>query len=326
MTRGLPGVVVIGAGVSGLTTAVVLAEQGFHVRVWAAAAAPEITSCAAGAVWGPYLAAHERVGAWSHESLIEFQKLAESDRPTGVYLVSGIEASRHHEEIPSWASDVPGFTTVRPEDLPAGFVSGWRYTVPIIDMPTYLRYLTDRLAEAGVRIELRTITSLSDAASSGDPAVPIVVNCSGIGARHLVPDPALTAIRGDVLVVANPGLTDYFAEISEDEQMTYVLPQGEHVVLGGTAFADRYDTAPDPALAAAMLQRCAAVEPRLSGAEIIEHRVGLRPARDHIRVEVEPPTAPGRPTIVHNYGHGGGGVTLSWGCAHEVRSLIRTLV
>ena len=53
---------------------------------------------------------------------------------------------------------------------------------------------------------------------------------------------------------------------------------------------------------------------------MIEERVGLRPGRPEVRLETD--TVPdGRP-VVHNYGHGGSGYILSWGCAHEVADLV----
>jgi D-amino-acid oxidase len=48
--------------------------------------------------------------------------------------------------------------------------------------------------------------------------------------------------------------------------------------------------------------------------------VGLRPARSEVRLEATT-LADGRP-LVHNYGHGGSGFTLSWGCADEVARLV----
>jgi D-amino-acid oxidase len=73
-------------------------------------------------------------------------------------------------------------------------------------------------------------------------------------------------------------------------------------------------------VAAAIHRRCAGLEPSLTDAQIIEHRIGLRPTRSTVRVEHERSES-GR-LIIHNYGHGGAGVTLSWGCADEVASLI----
>ena len=61
--------------------------------------------------------------------------------------------------------------------------------------------------------------------------------------------------------------------------------------------------------------RCAEVEPRLKGARIIGRRVGLRPTRPAVRLESE---LRGDTRVIHNYGHGGAGITLSWGCAREV--------
>jgi D-amino-acid oxidase len=83
------------------------------------------------------------------------------------------------------------------------------------------------------------------------------------------------------------------------------------VVLGGTADDTRADRQPDDEVAARILQRCVAIEPRLAGLPVLEHRVGLRPARARVRLEREG-------TVVHNYGHGGAGVSISWGCAREV--------
>ncbi|MFM7282729.1 MAG: FAD-dependent oxidoreductase [Planctomycetia bacterium] len=64
-----------------------------------------------------------------------------------------------------------------------------------------------------------------------------------------------------------------------------------------------------------IIERCARLEPGLRDATVLGTSVGLRPARSAVRLEPESSPA-GR--IVHNYGHGGAGVTLSWGCAQEV--------
>jgi len=50
-----PDVLVVGAGVSGLTTAVCLAEAGRGVEIRADRLPPDTTSAVAGALWGPHL-------------------------------------------------------------------------------------------------------------------------------------------------------------------------------------------------------------------------------------------------------------------------------
>ncbi|NDL61113.1 FAD-dependent oxidoreductase [Phytoactinopolyspora mesophila] len=307
--------VVLGAGVAGLTTAVVLAEAGIPVRV-VAEEIPGATSLAAGAMWGPYLVEpKDLVDQWSQHSLVLFRALA-SDPATGVRVASGIEASRHTEAAPDWATSLPGFRPAKADELPPGFSSGYRFTAPLIDMPTYLRYLEHRLRRAGGTIEQQTVHTL-DAA----PRASAIVNCTGMGAGSLTPDSALRPIRGQHVVVTNPGLTDFFSEdTGTSPDLLCIYPHGNTVVLGGTAIDGDASQAPDEQAAADILARCSAVEPRLAGSTVIGQRVGLRPTRDRVRVALDQ-RSDGTP-VVHNYGHGGAGVTLSWGCAREVHHLL----
>ncbi|WP_432867443.1 FAD-dependent oxidoreductase [Microbispora rosea] len=185
-----------------------------------------------------------------------------------------------------------------------GFASGYRFTVPLIDMPVYLGYLQRRLHAAGATVERRTLSDLEQAR----PAA-MVVNCTGLSARTLAGDLRIRPVRGQHVVVTNPGLTEFFSEdtgTSPDLLCTH--PHGDHVVLGGTAIEGEESQHVDHQVARAILARCRAVEPRLAEAEILGHRVGLRPARAHVRVEAD--RVAGR-TLLHNYGHGGAGVTLS---------------
>ncbi|PNG93453.1 FAD-dependent oxidoreductase [Streptomyces malaysiensis] len=308
-------VVVVGAGVSGLTTAVVLAEAGVRVHV-IADELPGLTSLAAGAMWGPYLVEpKDKVDQWSQHSLEVFSDLAGESAP-GVRLTSGIEASRTTESPPDWATTLPGFHPAEPAELPAGFTSGYRFTVPLIDMPVYLDYLQRRLREADGTIEQRRLSSFADAGPAS-----AMVNCTGLGASALIPEPDLRPIRGQHVIVANPGVTEFFSEdtgLSPDLMCIY--PHGDTVVLGGTAIDGDGSLEADEKAAAGILSRCAEVEPRLAKAEILGHRVGARPTRDPVRVEVD--RLPDGTPLVHNYGHGGAGVTLSWGCAVEVRRLL----
>jgi D-amino-acid oxidase len=147
-----------------------------------------------------------------------------------------------------------------------------------------------------------------------------VVNCTGAGAHGLLPDPALKPFRGQVVIAENPGLGEFFVGLPDDtSELVYLFPHGDTVVLGGTVVGDDWNTEPLPTVAERILRDCAAIEPRLNGARVLGHRVGLRPFRPLVRLEAEPP-GPG-PLVVHNYGHGGAGITLSWGCAREAAAL-----
>ncbi|MCY1141660.1 FAD-dependent oxidoreductase [Actinoplanes sp. Pm04-4] len=317
MRRRSRDAIVVGGGVSGLTTAVCLAEAGYAVRVWAAEQAADTTSYAAGAIYSPYLLDDDRAPEWAERTFDELRMLA-SDEDAGVSMVFGQEVSRAPAQPPSWATRVPDFRQCEREELPVGFTSGWSYTVPLVDMPVYLRYLQKVLVEKhGGTVERRRVSTLDEVAAEA----PVVVNCTGLGARELVPDPALRPIRGELVVVSNPGINRFVAEHSQiDSELTYLLPHRDVVVLGGTADERRWDLAPDDKVAAGIIARCARIEPSLRGARVLDHRVGIRPARDRVRAERTSLNGDG--TVLHNYGHGGAGVSVSWGCARHVVSLL----
>lgn len=303
-------VVVIGAGVIGLTSAVCLAEAGFRVRVRTDTPPGRTTSAVAGAMWGRGPGVQEpadRIDAWSRATLVEYTALAD-DPTSGVHFARGRELTR---TAPA-PEPLPGVRDpARCTDLPDGFVDGYWITVPLVDMPAHLTYLADRLARAGGTVEYTSVTALTGA--------PTVVNCTGVAARELVPDPDVRAVRGQHVVVGNPGLTEFFVEETDDDTWVSFFPHGDRVVLGGLAGDGDWNLEPDPATAAAIVARCAAVEPRLADAPVLGHLVGLRPRRSAVRLGMEHVNGT---RLVHNYGHGGMGVTLSWGCARDVTSLI----
>jgi len=303
--------VVVGAGVVGLTTAVSLAEAGLSTRVVTAAAPPAATSVAAGAIWGPVRCGPpQRCVAWSRTALDVLSALA-CDPDSGVHVISGREVAAHHAMPPDWLSLLPGTRLLGTGDLPAGFVSGWAYTAPAVNMPVYLEYLLARYVALGGSVTVETVASLAAVAA------PVVVNCTGIGARDLVPDESVVPVRGQVVVVENPGITEFYLDHGDDgADYTYLFPHGEVAVLGGIAYEGASDMAPRPEVSARILRDCAAVFPSLRDARIVAERVGLRPVRPQVRLEAEP--LPGGRMLWHNYGHGGAGVTLSWGCAAEL--------
>jgi D-amino-acid oxidase len=309
MAAGERKALVIGGGVSGLTTAVMLAEAGWRVRVWTAVPPEQTTSAVAAAIWYPYRAfPADQVLAWGSHSLAVFRTLA-GDPTTGVHMVEGLELSREPMPAPWWATAVGSLRRAAGAELPHGYGDGVAFTVPVIEMPVYLAYLVARLQRAGGVIDQRRITTLAEAGA----VCPVVVNCAGLGAAELTGDASVFPIRGQVLRVANPGLTRFLLDDHHPRDVTYVVPRRRDVVLGGTAQQGASDLRPDPEIAASILRRCTALEPALQGAQVLGHAVGLRPGRPAVRVE--PETLPGGAVCVHNYGHGGAGVTLSWGCA-----------
>ena len=325
MTHTDTDVLVIGAGVIGLTTAICLAEAGVCVTIAAAEPPQQTTSAAAGAIWGPHLVGlDDRVGRWADVTLARFAELTApglgANALEGILrTASGIAASREDTAGPPEFAAGTALTRCALAEIPVGYRSAWRLSAPIVAMPGYLDYLTERYGRAGGTTPFRAkISTLSDASVLA-PSARVIVNCTGCGARDLVPDADVTPVRGQVVVTSNPGLTDFFVGTAADpSDLTYLFPHGDVVVLGGTEQPGNWSREPDPATADKILAACTAIRPELRTATVLEHRVGLRPARPSVRLAAEPGDGV---TIVHNYGHGGAGITLSWGCAEDAAAL-----
>src|SRR4051812_26936182 len=100
-------VIVVGAGVVGLSCAVRLLEAGHRVDVVARDLPLETTSAVAAALWYPYRALpQDRVTAWSATSYSVFEELADDER-TGVRMLTGTEVLRTPQPDPWWRPAVP---------------------------------------------------------------------------------------------------------------------------------------------------------------------------------------------------------------------------
>lgn len=296
-------VIVVGAGVVGMSCAVRLLEAGHRVDVVARDLPLETTSAVAAALWYPDRALpQDRVTAWSKVSYDAFASLADDDR-TGVRMLTGTEVLREHHTDPWWRGVVPSLD--RETALPPGYADGWTFVSPVVDMPVYLGWLVARVGELG-----GTLTRMNLSALPADGS--LVVNATGLGARHFGADPTVHPVRGQVVVVDQVGLDRWTLDSSG---LTYVVPRSREVVVGGTDVEGEWSRTPDPAVAEQLLHRAVALVPALEGARVLRHKVGLRPARPEVRLERVG-------EVVHCYGHGGAGVTLSWGCADDVVGLV----
>lgn len=301
---------VVGAGVIGLTCAVRLLEAGHRVDVLARDLPKETTSAVAAALWYPYRALPQnRVAGWAASSFVEFERLSRLPR-TGVEMVPGTEVVRRPQVDPWWASAVPDLVHGAPAgSIPPGFADAWSFTAPVVEMPVYLDWLVARVAELGGTITRHNLSALPLCRTGGPD---VVVNCAGLGSRHLAADPTVVPVRGQVVRVAQTGIDRWWLDA---EGPTYVVPRSRDVVVGGTDQEGEWSRTPDAATAEAILERATRLVPALAGARVLAHRVGLRPVRPRVRLERVA-------DVVHCYGHGGAGVTLSWGCAAEVASLV----
>ena len=325
------GVAIVGAGVSGLTCGVVFAERGHRTTIFAREIGQQTTSAVAGALWFPYdVEPANKAIPWALETYQTLVGLARNAE-TGVSMIELLQLSRIGKiQIPEWAVPLGArklstggtilgrraggsrgkrFDTGRP--LRNFFQSGFSLRVPLMDTAIYLDYLTDRFLKAHGQItENVHLENLENVDSKFD----LVINCAGIGARELVRDTDLKPHRGQVAIV--PRIKDLScAVVCDDAPLMYAIPRRTDCVFGGTNdFSD--DLAVDSATTARIVAECSRTL-KIEKPNVLAERVGLRPFRKSgVRLE-RAPLRDGR-SAVHNYGHGGAGFTLSWGCAAEV--------
>jgi D-amino-acid oxidase len=318
-------VAIVGAGVSGLTCGVVFAERGHRTAIFAKEIGQQTTSGAAAALWFPYdVEPANKVIAWALETfrtLIDLAGSAES----GVSIIELRQFSRTGAiQIPDWALPLGG--RLLPSSIMSSqvetsldqksveFAGGFVLNVPLMDTTIYLDYLANRFLKAdGQIIENVCFEKLEDV----DPKFDLVINCAGIGARELAHDADLESHRGQVAIV--PRIKDLpYAVVCDDAPLMYAIPRTNDCVFGGTNDLND-DLGVDSETTARIVAECSRAL-KIEKPNLLAERVGLRPFRKSgVRVE-RAHLRDGR-TVVHNYGHGGSGFTLSWGCAEEVFDL-----
>lgn len=309
---------IVGAGVSGLTCAVLFAEDGFETAVFAEEIGEQTNSAAAAAMWYPYdVGPGTEVVPWALISYGRFLELARDPR-TGVSLTE-LRTFTRLDTIapPDWAKPF-GTRPLAPNEIPAAFTGGFSIRVPLIETGKYLNYLASRLAKAGSAVTGTTRLRVLDEVERD---FDLVVDCAGIGAGELVPDSEMEPHRGQVAIVRKLDLP--YAVVCDDPPLMYAIPRSEDCVFGGTNDVSD-NRQPDPAATASIIRECERVLGS-SNTILLRERVGLRPCR-RSGVRVEADKLPDGRNVIHNYGHGGSGFTLSWGCAQTVLELGRSLM
>jgi D-amino-acid oxidase len=314
-------VVVVGGGVSGLSCARLLLRAGHDVTVVSRDPVHRTTSHLAAAVWFPTaVGPPDAVARWSAAAYDVLVAEAAAGVPGVVMretLVLYRDAARARPPLPDWAAAVEAVRPARPDELPPGYPAGLRFAVPLGEMPAYLPHLQERVVRAGANRVTRHLTGLHDVLDLGPD---LVVNAAGLAAGDLVGDASMFPVRGQIVRIRNPGLSLSVRDEEHPGGRAYVHPRSDDCILGGTLEAGRWSTTPDPEQTAAILARCADIAPAVAGATVIDTVVGLRPGRSEVRVELDRDLLP--VPVVHNYGHGGAGITIGWGCAGDVTTLV----
>ena len=312
-------VAIIGAGVSGLTCGVLFAERGYRTAIFAKETRQQTTSGVAAALWFPYDAEPlEKVIPWALETfhlLIDLACVPES----GVAMIELRQFSRTSEiQIPNWAISLGGHVIPSGVEEFREFTSGYAITVPLMDTTIYLDYLAKRFVAAGGSIHGNMrFERLEDVGREFD----LIFDCSGIGAKKLVQDADLQPHRGQVAIVSKIDKLSC-AIVCDDAPLMYAIPRRNDCVFGGTnEISDDLDV--DLKSTTRILDECSRVL-NIDKPNVLVERVGLRPFRKSgVRVERDC-LSDGR-AVIHNYGHGGSGFTLSWGCAKDVLAACRSV-
>ena len=302
---------VVGAGVNGLSTGICLLEDGWDVTICSEKFSPNTTSDIAAALWYPFLSAPvEKTNVWGSRTY-DTLKLFAGEKDAGIEMTKTFEYFRSTQPDPVWKSTVDNFERIT-KNLPSDYVECFSFLTQIIEMPIYLKWLMNRYKLLGGQVEKGKIDDLSKISNK----YSIIVNCTGLSSGELCNDSEVYPVRGQIIRIK-----PLLGEMHLDQQiptLAYIVPRSNDMVLGGVAQEGNWSLEPTVEDRDFILEKCSSIIPDLKSAEIIEDIVGLRPGRTEVRLEKEQISGK---TIIHNYGHGGSGVTLSWGCAEEVVEL-----
>ncbi|CAN7999854.1 unnamed protein product [Ixodes hexagonus] len=324
-------VAVVGAGVIGMTTAARVLETVAHVDVTVVAEhfTPHTTGDVAAGFFKPYTisgVSDEKLREWCVESYNFYKELLQSeDAPQrGLAELPAYHLEESWNPRPNYADAFPLWRDLTEKELEA-FPRKYKYGSYMISMTIeckkFLPYLMQRFQRRGGHFIERRVNRLEELALDYD----VVINCTGLGASTICPDASVHPVRGQTIRVNAPWIKH--AVIAETD--FHVIPNIDDVMLGGTIGVGEYSLIPDPESTKKIWEGCCELVPSLKHAKVIGNFVGLRPGRDPLRIERENRALQDSKNtfpVIHNYGHGGSGVTLAWGCAGEVVRLLEDVI
>ncbi|KAJ7159376.1 nucleotide-binding domain-containing protein [Mycena crocata] len=368
-TPGAPHVLIIGGGVTGLTTAWVLLDRGYRVTVLSSEwvnSERRLTSQIAGALWEyPPAVCGQHTDAislahskgwvmtayhiWDGIASIPYLSQASGVRmlPSTFFFPTPVEKdpAQYSKMQEIMASGIRGFrrdprlVDERRCNRTYGVVDAYELLAPVIDTDQAMDWLTQLVGSKGGEFITETITDdllvVEDTLRARFNA-DVIVNCTGLQAETLAGDDSVYPIRGGLVRVINDGVmfpkVEAALTITADaahstNEIIFLVPRSDNILLIGGITEPRKNTLDltlETPIIKRMRARCEAFFPGLEKARLDPEyplSQGLRPFRGlNVRVERELRRPGSR--VVHSYGHGGSGWSLSFGCAHDVAMLV----
>ena len=327
---GKPRIVVIGAGIIGLPTAVLLTDILCKPEVTLITEdfSPYTTSDISAAIIWP--ADDSNIGSADARRLewtrVTFKYLYDCFTSPlagklNISLNATYEVFEGDREDPWWKDHVLGFRHVSKDEMKLlhypDDTKCWSYSTLIMPCDKYLSWQLEQFKTKGGRVVQRRVKSLQEI----DGQYDIIVNCTGLGSKELANDNQMYPVRGQGIIVKAPWIKHAFIFEEGNNTITYVLPRADDVLLGGTEDIGDWSEQVDPLIGKGIMERCCKYFPGLSTAPVIKEIVGLRPGRKTVRLEVDD-TITRHSIVIHNYGHGGQGVTFFRGCALDAVKLV----
>jgi len=304
-------ITVVGSGIIGLTTAISLQKVGFQVAIITKELYNNTLSSIVGAIWFPYsVEPIQKANQWAATAFHHYE--AEVGKAEGVSMLPFKVLSVPGQDN-SWVDHLPKENiTKSSEDLPLGYNEAITAMVPLIEPPLYLPYLVELFTQNGGTIKQLTITSLEELKALNN----VVVNCTGLGAKEICNDEHLFAMRGQILQAEKLDHDPIVSQAVKGE-LSYLINRSQDSIIGGTDYDHDYNLNPEEADTNLIIDRIKKLGVT-SEIKLKNILVGLRPKRYSIRCEQDEKQA----NIYHNYGHGGAGFTVAWGCAEHIATLI----
>ncbi len=318
----LKQVCVVGAGIIGLSVATHLLES-YHselvVTVIADKFTPDTTASdiGGGIILAPIQEDKQRSRIWIRNSTKRFRMMYDLGGE-GISYLNGTFVSPPTEEYTAWFKDlVSNYQPLEQnnESENSRQSEKARFGTFIVAGTEYMSVLLERIKKLGGVFVRRKVESLSDLNS-----FDVVINCAGLGARELACDSAMYPSKGILLSVRAPWVKEWYNEAGTHDGRAYVFPRVNEVILGGRNISHQEDLMVDSNEVKEIFDRCVKIMPSLANVDALKVLVGIRPMRKGgVRLEKE---YINDTVVIHNYGHGSYGITLSWGCAEEVGDIV----